>query len=364
MQTDAYGQIRLAPYYSINGLQYPLAGTIGSGNYESKLTQVGLYTFHEFTFDNQWTWNIGARATATYVNDTNPVLVPFGGTGFGTNPNDSTWAIEPVVTTSLSYKPVPWATLYATYNYTQAINDDSGNSGGGLAYNATARSAVPRCIATACFTRPAAKFEVIPNQLYASVAGYYQERQLSPVIVPGQDPIYPKVSAHGFEAALNYQPNKNLSTGINLSWLEGAIYQLQPEREFLLALRHHRRRHNRDVRHRFGDEHELPVVDLQHQRTEGAHRCVRQLSVRLRSWLPRRSVGAEPVFDHEQLRDDPRRVQPQPRRLLRPAALARAGVDFLNVTDQRNFEIANSDAGENLQPSEPFEIQGRFTYNF
>jgi hypothetical protein len=42
----------------------------------------------------------------------------------------------------------------------------------------------------------------------------------------------------------------------------------------------------------------------------------------------------------------------------------RAQIDFLNVTNQTNFEIANQDSGENLLPSEPFAVQAKFTYKF
>ncbi|HEY0256305.1 MAG TPA: TonB-dependent receptor plug domain-containing protein, partial [Candidatus Methylacidiphilales bacterium] len=183
VSTKAYGNIKLTPIYSVNGFSSPLGGVPGPNDYESKLAQVGLYTFHEFTFDKQWTWNIGARATATYVNDTDPVNVPSGApTNYSSTLNDAVWGIEPVITTSLSYKPVPWTTIYATYNYTQALNDDSGNSMGGVAPNANGQVGRAALHSDSVLYETGAKFEIVPNQLYGSIAGYYQNRQLSPVI--------------------------------------------------------------------------------------------------------------------------------------------------------------------------------------
>jgi hypothetical protein len=363
VQTQAYGQIKLTPIYSINGLQSPLGGVAGAGNYESQVTQAGLYTFHEFTFDKQWTWNIGARATATYVNDTNPVNIPPGGTGYLSAPNDAAMAIEPVITTSLSYKPVPWTTLYATYNYTQALNDDSGNSMGGVAPNNNGSIGSASLHSDSVLYETGAKFEFIPNQLYGSVAGYYQNRELSPVIVPGANPVYPEVETHGFETALNYQPNKNFSTGINYSWLEANYVNYNPNAGFsspygvtadgvtvLSATGSASNTYYPLGNYNVAEPKNRIDVFANYQLDFG-------LGFRADLWATSEwtmtnnlaTIPAEYNVDLGVYYTQPKwRVQ----------------IDFMNVTNQQNFEIANSDAGENLLPSEPFAIQGKFTYKF
>jgi outer membrane receptor protein involved in Fe transport len=364
IQTKAYGQIKLTPIYSVDGFSSPLGGVPGPGNYESKLTQAGLYTFHEFTFDKQWTWNIGARVTATYVNDTDPVEIPAGAPAtYSGSLNDATLALEPVFTTSLSYKPVPWTTVYATYNYTQALNDDSGNSMGGVAPNANGQVGRAALHSDSVLYETGAKFEFLPNQLYGSIAGYYQNRQLAPVIVPGQNPIYPEVETHGFEAALNYQPNKNFSAGINYSWLEANYVKYNPNASFsspygVVA-------DGTTVISATGSATNslYPLGD--YNIAEPKNRIDAFASYQFDFGL---GFRADLWATSEWTMTNDLATIPAEYNLNLGVFYAqknwRAQVDFLNVTDQTNFEIANQDSGENLLPSEPFAIQGKFTYKF
>ena len=315
--TLSYGTIKLAPIYSVNGFQSPLGGVPGPGDYESQLLQAGLYTFHEFTFDKQWTWNIGARATATYVNDTDPVQIPAGApTSFSGTLNDATAAIEPVITTSLSYKPVPWTTIYATYNYTQALNDDSGNSMGGIAPNAAGQISRAALHSDSVLYETGAKFEFVPNQLFGSIAGYYQNRQLTPVIIPGQSPIYPEVETHGFEAALNYQPNRNFSTGINFSWLEGNYVKYNPNASFsspygVVA-------NGTTVVSATGSatNNNYPLGDYNIAEPKDRIDAFASYQFDFRARIQSRPLGHERMDDDQQHRDDPGRVQRRSRRIL------------------------------------------------
>jgi hypothetical protein len=362
--TKAYGTIKLTPIYTINGLPYPLGGVQGSANYTSTVNQIGLYTFHEFTFDKQWTWDLGLRGTATYVSDTNPVLTPVGGTGYGTHLGDSVWAIEPVFTTSLSYKPVDWTTLYATYNYTQAINDDSGNSGGGVAYNNNGTIGSAALHSRSVLYESGAKFELIPNKLFATIAGYYQERALSPVIIPGSNPVYPEVHSHGFESQLNYQPNKNFSAGLNFSWMQANYQNYNPNASFSSpygvvadgeTVLSATAGSPTTTAYPLGNY----AVSLPHDRVDAwaSYQFDFGLGFTADLWATSEfnitnnyaTIPAEYNLDLGIFFAQPR---------------WRAQVDFLNVTDQTNFEIANSDAGENLLPSQPFSVQAKFSYTF
>jgi hypothetical protein len=362
--TTSYGNIKLTPIYSVNGFQSPIGGVPGAGDYESRVLQAGIYTFHEFTFDKQWTWNFGARATGTYVNDTDPVSIPAGApTSYSGTLNDATAAIEPVITTSLSYKPVPRTTIYATYNYTQALNDDSGNSMGGIAPNAAGQISRAALHSDSVLYETGAKFEFIPNQLFGSIAGYYQNRQLTPVIIAGQSPIYPEVETHGFEAALNYQPNKNFSTGINFSWLEGNYVKYNPNASFsspygvvadgttVLSATGSATNTNYPL----GDYNIAEPKD----RIDAFASYQFDFGLGFKAdlwatseWTMTNNLATIPAEYNVDLG------------AFWQAKNWRAQVDFLNVTNQTNFEIANQDTGENLQPSEPFAIQGKFTYKF
>jgi hypothetical protein len=361
--TANYGNIALSPYYTVNGFQYPIAGTAGPTIVESKLAELGFYSFHEFKFDNQWTWSLGARLTATYASDTNPVVTPVGGTQNATfsTVHDSTWDIEPNVTTSLSYKPVPWSTLYATYNYTQALNEDSG--AGGVGYGTGGQIGEAALHSDSVLYETGAKFEVIPNQLFASVAGYYQERTLGPVAT-GTSYIFPKVQAHGFESSINYQPNKNFNAGINYSWLEanyvnynpnssfGSPYGVVANGETVFSATSSSLTESAFARGNYRVMEPKNRVDL-----FASYQFDFGLGVRGDLW----ATDSYPIVNNvatipAEFNLDLGIFYAQPK--------WRVQVDFLNVTDERNFALVNSDTAENIQPLEPFAVQGKFTYNF
>jgi hypothetical protein len=362
-QTSNYGPIALAAYYPINGFEVPISGTTGPTIFESRLVETGLYSFHEFKFNDQWMWSIGGRATLTYAHDTNPVLTPVGGTlsAAFSNLDDSTWAIEPNVTTSLSYKPVPWTTVYATYNYTQALNE--GNGAGGVAYGTGGQIGEASLHSASVLYETGAKFEIIPNKLFASIAGYDQLRTLGPVATTGGY-VFPQVEAHGFESAVNYQPSKNLSLGLNYSWLEanylnynpnssfGSPYGVVANGETVFSATSSSLTESLYPRGNYRVMEPKNRVDI-----FGTYQFDFGLGFRGDLWV----TDAYPIVNNiatipAEYNVDLGIFYAQPR--------WRAQIDFLNVTDQRNFALINSDTAENIQPLEPFGVQGKFSYNF
>jgi hypothetical protein len=100
--SPGYGNIALASYNPITGFQSPISGPISPTTFESHLAEIGLFTYHEFKFGDQWLWSFGARGTATFAHDTTPVVG-----SLATAVDDATLSLEPNITSSLSYKPVP-----------------------------------------------------------------------------------------------------------------------------------------------------------------------------------------------------------------------------------------------------------------
>jgi hypothetical protein len=208
-----------------------------------------------------------------------------------------------------------------------------------------------------------AKFELIPNQLYGSIAGYYQNRQLSPVIVANENPIYPEVQAHGFESALNYQPNKNFSAGVNFSWMEAEYVNYNPNAAFsspygVVA-------NGETVFSATGSATNSKYPLGNYDISEPKERFNAFASYQFDFGLGFR--GDLWVTSPWSITNDYATI-PTEYNIDLSAFYAqknwRAQIDFLNVTDQRNFEIDNSDAGENLLPSQPFAVQGKVTYTF
>jgi hypothetical protein len=354
--TPAYGRIALASYNPITGFQAPISGPISPTTFESNLAEIGTFTYHEFKFNDQWTWSFGARGTLTFAHDTTPVQ---GSAASAVD--DSTISIEPDITSSLSFKPIPWTTIYATYNFTQAYN--TGNGAGGIAYGTANQIGEANLHSDSVLYETGAKFELIPDKLFASVAGYDQTRTLSGVATTGGF-VFPRVESHGFESALNYQPDKNLSLGINYSWMEANYINYNPNSSFgspygVVA----------DGTTVFSATTSSPTeskyprgdyrVDLPKNRVDAfaSYQFDWGLGFRGDFWV----TDAYPLVNNvatipAEFNIDLGVFYAQPK--------WRAQIDFLNVTDERNFALVNSTTAENIQPLEPFGIQGKFTYNF
>ncbi len=183
--------------------------------------QTGIFTQHNLKFGDQWGLNVGGRADELYVHVINPITAVgpsiAGATASSLAGEDSSNYLLPAVDSSLTYKPVPWTTTYLTFDYSQAYN----GSGPG-AYSLTGVSATnPGNLSPENFHSDSllyeagAKFEFIPNKLFGSIAGFYQERALYNATTNSSAPM----EAHGVDASLRYQPTKNLSFGLNGEWI-------------------------------------------------------------------------------------------------------------------------------------------------
>lgn len=183
--------------------------------------QTGLFSQNNLKFDEQWGLNLGARADWLYVDVENPLSASWpniGGASTGSRAGeDSSSFILPSMNASLTYKPVPWTTTYLTFSYLQAYN-----GGGPGAFSLTNTSATnPGELASGNFHSDAllyeagSKFEFIPNQLFGTIAGYYQERARYNSTTGTSDPI----AVQGVDTSLRYQPKKNFSMGVNFNWI-------------------------------------------------------------------------------------------------------------------------------------------------
>lgn len=197
---------------------YPVPGYSGyrTGPANSILdytTTAGLYTEHEFKLGEKWTWIAGGRASLVDVKSTNPT-VPVTGQSVRT---DNSTTVIPAANTSLLYKPAPWASTYATFAYTQALNaNDAPTLTNGELGTAQFHSA-------SFLYELGAKFEFVPDHLYGTVAGYYQERALAPqqqVTNGVTSNITPNIHVKGIETSLQYQATRHWSAFANFTWID------------------------------------------------------------------------------------------------------------------------------------------------
>lgn len=356
ISSPGYGTIALASYNPITGFQAPISGPISPTTFESQIGEFGAYSFHEFKFNDQWTLSLGGRVTGTYVHDTTPVQGSLAST---IDANAS--AVEPNLSGSISYKPVSWTTLYATYNYTQALNE--GNGAGGVAYGTGNHIASSALHSDSVLYETGAKFELVPNKLFASVAGYDQTRTLPGVATTGGY-VFPRVEAHGFGSAINYQPNKNLSLGLNYSWLEANYINYNPNSSFgspygIVANGTTVFSATSSSATETGYPRGNYRVDLPKNRVDAFATYQFDCGFGLRGdfWV----TDAYPIVNNvatipAEYNIDLGVFYAQPH--------WRAQVDFLNVTNQENFALINSDTAENIQPLDPFAVQAKFSYTF
>ncbi len=207
-----YGDIKVtAPAYAISDDPGYVGAAASSDS--SWIRTIGFYSQHQFKFNDQWTFLAGGRFSVLSDSTQSPAV----DLGLPTV-TDTETAIIPAWNASLTYKPAPWVTTYFTYDYTQALNanDEPTLAGGELG--------TVQFHSVSNLFEGGAKFEVIPNKLFTSVAAYYQERQLAPVSVVNADgstsTYIPNIQARGVEAQLQYQPDKHWTINANYTWMQ------------------------------------------------------------------------------------------------------------------------------------------------
>lgn len=196
-----------------------VVGNLAGQVYDTTQKNLGFYTQHSVKLGSHLILDFGLRQTLVEASIFNPLpspLVP-GNDKIGNSIRE--WV--PTWSTSLSYKPVPRLTTYATYQRVQAAN---GNTGGVVGWKTEGfgATAVPNRLLASDFHSLSvlheigAKAELIPNQLVASVAAYKQTRDLTLSLPAGfTEPVQAKGLYQGIEVGLRYQPNPRFNLGLN-----------------------------------------------------------------------------------------------------------------------------------------------------
>jgi outer membrane receptor protein involved in Fe transport len=118
---------------------------------------------------------------------------------------------------SLVYKPTVSSSVYVTYNYSKNTSGAVGNGGGITGWNATGTGLDPEL-----FQQPSELFEVgnkytlKKDTLFLNFAYYDQKRTAKST----SSTIIQQFRAKGFEAELNYQPNKHIYTTLSYSYID------------------------------------------------------------------------------------------------------------------------------------------------
>jgi len=220
-----YGWINIAPGYKnssgrVDGLSIASLG--GSDLRVNQLSTYGLYSDHNFDIGDKWSWRIGGRLTRIqdYLRAT-PQTYTVASQGYlpgiGLSDNATAWNYD--LNTSLNYRPTKRITTYFTYDYDLASADcGCCLTQGFVGPNQTLEDTYYKVLSR--LYEVGAKYEVIPNKLFTSVAVFRQNREV-PSIPTASNPTPVQVALlyKGTEFSVTYQPTKHFSLGANYAYL-------------------------------------------------------------------------------------------------------------------------------------------------
>ncbi len=184
-----------------------------AGNY-TWTHSLSAYTQHSLKLGEHWLLDLGLRDTLVFSHIENPL--PLNASFAGIHDGIKAW--EPSSSASLSFKPAPWITLYATYDYIVALNGMTTGSPTWATVGGVPNQYDPANFHSTSELREfGTKFVLIPNTLTGSISAYRQTRDLTLTAVPGADPVLAKGWYQGVEASFRYQPTRYITVGVNYS---------------------------------------------------------------------------------------------------------------------------------------------------
>ena len=192
--------------------RYATPGSINGDTNDSSGTTVG--PFFQATWKPSDKFNIvtGIREDHLNANVRDPLTSPVV--------HDSISLWDPSYNGSLIFKPTTTSSIYATYNYSQNTSGAVGNGGGITGWN-TAGTALD----SQNFHQPSELFEIGTkyaldhNKVFLNFAVYDQTRTAKST----SSTDITKFHSKGFEAELNYQPNKHVYATLSYSYIDATV---------------------------------------------------------------------------------------------------------------------------------------------
>jgi hypothetical protein len=200
--------------------RYATPGVVNGDTNDSTGITVGPFVQGTWKFSDQWSLKGGAREDFLYAKVREP-LGPLPSFLSPTPyPEDSINVVIPNINGSLLFKPTPNSSYYFTYNYSQNSSGAVGNGGGitGWAQNPDGTYYLAKDL----FTQPStlyevgAKYSLVQNKLFLNFALYQQDRTAKGT----SSTEINKFHSRGFEAELNYQPDKHVYATFSYSIID------------------------------------------------------------------------------------------------------------------------------------------------
>ncbi len=209
--TEFYGRFVGQPVPGWPG-RYATQGTINGDTNDSSGTTIGPFFQATWQTSDKVSVVTGARYDHLSANVRDP-LGPFYA-------EDSISVWIPSYNGSLVFKPTATSSVYVTYNYSQNTSGAVGNGGGITGWNAAGNA-----LDKESFTQPSELFEagtkynLYQNKLFLNFAVFDQKRTAKST--SSTDIV--RFHSKGFEAELNYQPNKHVYTTLSYSYIDATV---------------------------------------------------------------------------------------------------------------------------------------------
>lgn len=200
--------------YPVPGWPGRYAGS-GHGNgdtNDSHGTTVGPFVQATWKLHERFSAVTGLRYDHLSASVTDPLSTPVS------HASIDLWT--PNYNTSLVFKPSKVASVYATYNYSKNMSGAVGNGGGITGWGGA------NSLDKGAFQQPAELFEVGTkyslknNTLFLNFAYFDQVRTSK----PASSTALAKYKSKGFEAELNYQPNKRVYYTASFSYIDATTF--------------------------------------------------------------------------------------------------------------------------------------------
>ena len=189
--------------------RYAEPGLFNGDTNDSSGTTVGPFAQTTWDINEKFSLKGGARMDYFKAKVREPLLPPF--------PEATITVWLPNVNGSLIYKPTSTSSVYFTYNYSRNTSGAVGNGGGITGWNGAGTA-----LDKESFQQPSSlyelgtKYALAGNTVFLNFAVYDQKRtakSTSSTVI--QDYHY-----KGFEAELNYQPNKHVYGTVSYSYVD------------------------------------------------------------------------------------------------------------------------------------------------
>jgi catecholate siderophore receptor len=192
------------PGATYNSANYPnsIAGT-----QDQTSNQAGVFFQDIYQLTSKLSVLGGVRADLIHENLTDPLPPP----GFAAA-HASTTQEEEAADVSVTYKPMPWETLYVTVDFNES--PVTTNGGGFSAFTGDEIVAADFHIKNWLY-ETGSKTALADNTLYLTNAVFFQKRSQT-----DQFGNVSKIESLGYEMEANYQPNKNFSATAAYSYLD------------------------------------------------------------------------------------------------------------------------------------------------